>query len=99
MDPGVGGGTLGARRGGEWVGGGPAETAFRIPALDLVIFGDAVVNLPGRALELLPDKYCADPARLRAGLRQLVASPFARAVFAHGPALVTEASVRVAALL
>ena len=80
-------------------GGGPGETAFRVRALDLVVFGDAVVNLAGRGLELLPDKYCADPAALRAALRRLVGVPFSRAVFAHGTALAGGASVRIAALL
>jgi len=80
-------------------GGGPGETAFRIPALDLVVFGDALVNLPGHGLGILPDKYCGDPARLRDALRRLVARPFSRAVFAHGAPLPADASVRIAALL
>lgn len=80
-------------------GGGPGETAFRIPSLDLVVFGDAVVNLAGRGLELLPDKYCADPAALRRALRALLSRPFGRAVLAHGDAVLASASDRIAALL
>lgn len=80
-------------------GGGPGEMALRVPGLDLVVFGDAVVNLAGRGLQLLPDKYCADPAALRVALRRLVGVPFARAVFAHGAALADGASARIAALL
>jgi glyoxylase-like metal-dependent hydrolase (beta-lactamase superfamily II) len=80
-------------------GGGPGETAFLVPTLGLAVFGDAVVNLPGRALELLPDKYCSDPAALRASLRRLVATPFSRAVFAHGTPLESGAAARIAALL
>lgn len=34
--------------------------------------GDAIVNLPGRQLEVLPAKYCRDQAALMASLRQLV---------------------------
>ncbi len=80
-------------------GGGPGETAFRVPEMDLVVFGDAVVNLPGRGLELLPAKYCSDPTALRESLRRLLTEPFGRAVFAHGTALVGLASVRLGALL
>lgn len=78
--------------------GGPGgETAFHFPARSLVVFGDAVVHLPGRGLELLPDKYCQDPARLRASLRQL--PTFENAVFAHGDPLLGNASTRIAELL
>jgi hypothetical protein len=80
-------------------GGGPGEVAVRIPAMDLVVLGDAVVNLPGRSLELLPHKYCADPVRLRGALRALVATPFERVAMAHGAAIATGASRRIAALL
>lgn len=88
----------------DWIvedvtGGGPGEIALRIPAWDLVVFGDAVVNLAGRALELLPDRYCTDPARLRESLRRLVEVPFGRAVFAHGDPIGAGASQRIAGLL
>ena len=61
------------------------------------VFGDAVVHLPERGLELLPDKYCTDPAALRISLAGVPA--FERAVFAHGQPLLTGASAKVAALL
>lgn len=88
----------------DWVvedltGGGPGEVAIRIPSRDLVVFGDAVVNLAGRCLELLPDRYCTDPARLRESIRRLVQTPFARAVFAHGDPIEEGASLRIGALL
>lgn len=83
----------------DLAGGGPGEVAIRIPALDLVVLGDAVVNLSGRGLEVLPDKYCSAPARLRAALRGLVGRPFERALMAHGDPLTTHASRRIAALL
>lgn len=78
-------------------GGADGETAWFCPAKSLVVFGDAVVNLPGRGLERLPAKYCRDPAQLRASLRRLPA--FAHAVFAHGEPLLGDASARIAALL
>lgn len=88
----------------DWVvedltGGGPGEVALRIPGMDLMVFGDAVVNLAGRSLELLPDRYCTDPARLRESIRRLVHTPFGRAVFAHGNPIEDGASRRIGSLL
>ena len=78
--------------------GGPAgETAFHNPARSLVVFGDAVVNLTGRGLEILPDKYCQDAEMLRTSLRRLPA--FDRALFAHGAPVWEDAGARIAALL
>lgn len=78
-------------------GGAPGETAFLHAGRSLAIFGDAIVNLPDRQLELLPDKYCEDPARLRFSLKGL--PRFERALFAHGQPLLSAASERIAALL
>ncbi len=78
-------------------GGAPGETAFLHAGLSLAVFGDAVVNLPGRELEPLPDKYCTDPRQLRLSLKGL--PPFERALFAHGQPLRAGASDRIAALL
>lgn len=80
-------------------GGAPGESAWTCAARSLVVFGDAVVNLDGRALELLPDKYCTDPGRLRESLRELVKRGFENALFAHGRPLIGSASRRIAALL
>ena len=52
-------------------GGASGETAFLRPERSLLVVGDALVNLPERGLEVLPDKYCTDPIRLRQSLRQL----------------------------
>lgn len=87
---------------GGWIalplpGGAPGETAFLNAGLALAVFGDAVVNLPGRSLELLPDQYCTDPRQLRLSLKGL--PPFERAIFAHGQPLHAGASDRIAALL
>jgi glyoxylase-like metal-dependent hydrolase (beta-lactamase superfamily II) len=78
-------------------GGAPGETAFFHPDQSLMVFGDAVVNLPGRTLEVLPDRYCVAPARLRDSLKTL--PRFERALFAHGQPLLSAASDRIAALL
>lgn len=63
-------------------GGAPGETALHCPKMDLLVFGDAVVHLPSRGLELLPDKYCMNPVELRRSL--LTLPPAERALFAHG---------------
>ena len=78
-------------------GGAPGETVFLHEGLSLGVFGDAVVNLPDRGLELLPDKYCNDPVALRTSLAGL--PTFERAVFAHGQPLLSGASAKIAALL
>jgi len=80
-------------------GGAPGETAWRLPSLGLVVFGDAVVNLAGRELELLPDKYCTDPKGLRQALAGLLAHPFEIALFAHGDPLLSRASERIRGLI
>jgi hypothetical protein len=80
-------------------GGGPGETAFRFAPLNLVIVGDAIVNLEGRRLEILPEKYCSDPGRLRESLRTLASEPFERLVMAHGRAVREGASGRILSLL
>jgi hypothetical protein len=64
-------------------GGGPGETAYVFAST--LIFGDAVVHLDG--LEILPDKYCTDPARLRTSLRALADWSFDTVCFAHGSPL------------
>lgn len=86
----------------DWVrfqltGGAGGETAFYCAVLDLMVFGDAVVNLPGRGLELLPDKYCRNSAFLRDSLKKL--PRFGRALLAHGQPLLERASERIQALL
>jgi glyoxylase-like metal-dependent hydrolase (beta-lactamase superfamily II) len=76
-------------------GGAGGELAFRIQDRSLVLVGDAVVNLPGRGLEILPEKYCEDPVLLRRGLRELASAPFERLCMAHGKPLMERASERV----
>lgn len=80
-------------------GGAGGETAWFHAEKSLVVFGDAVVNLPGRGLEVLPAKYCCDQPSLRASLSALVQRTFENAVFAHGEPLLGEASSRIAEML
>ena len=80
-------------------GGAPGETAWWLESVGLMVFGDAVVNLAGRGLELLPDKYCQDPRALRRSLQALVSVPFEMALFAHGDPLAGGASTRIQGLM
>lgn len=80
-------------------GGAPGETAWRLDSSGLVVFGDAVVNLAGRGLELLPAKYCTDPAELRKSLESLTREGFERALFAHGDPIGERACQRIRGLV
>ncbi len=80
-------------------GGAPGETAWWLESESLMVFGDAVVNLAGRSLELLPDKYCQDPKALRRSLRSLLSIPFEFALFAHGDPLPRGAAARIAGVM
>lgn len=77
-------------------GGADGETAFHCPDRSLMVFGDAVVHLPGRSLEILPEKYCRDRSRLAASLQRL--PDFDHAVFAHGIPLLENAADRIRSL-
>lgn len=81
----------------DLAGGAGGEIALRCMALDLVVAGDALVNLPGRGLEVLPAKYCRDQAALRSRLRALADEPFGRLLVAHGEPVMERASERVLA--
>lgn len=80
-------------------GGAPNESAWLLPERSLAVFGDAVVNLRERQLELLPTKYCEDAARLHAAVAHFARRHFERAVFAHGTPLLTDAAAKIAALI
>ncbi len=83
--------------------GGPQwETAFHPPETDAWIFGDALVNLQERGLEVLPEKYCLNQELLRKSLGALVdadSHPFKRAFFAHGLPLLEGAREQIRHLL
>lgn len=73
-------------------GGAPGETAYLAP--DVLVFGDALVNLD--RLEVLPEKYCEDRALLLDSLRGLRSLEFDIACFAHGLPIVGNAKQRIA---
>jgi glyoxylase-like metal-dependent hydrolase (beta-lactamase superfamily II) len=80
-------------------GATPGETAFHA-RIGVMIIGDAVINVSTeKGLELLPDKYCADPEQNRASLRKLLNFEFHTLTFAHGAPVTAHAKERWAALL
>ncbi len=83
-------------------GGPESETAFNPPGSDAWIFGDALVNLPPRGLEVLPAKYCLnhDQRRIREDLAGFLgAHSFNRAFFAHGSPWLSGASEKLRRVL
>jgi len=73
------------------------ETAWLLD--DLLILGDAVINLPPYGFSMLPDKYCEDPRLARESLKKLLPLPVEIITFAHGLPIVTQAAARLASLL
>jgi len=91
----------------EWRGfevialdGGPAGECvlFDAPA-GLAFGGDALVNLPVRGLEVLPEKYCRDQALLRKSLLQVAQREIECLFPAHGDPITPRASELVRELL
>ncbi len=81
-------------------GAAPGEIAlYRAEGGGLLIFGDAVINLPSPGFAVLPDKYCANSKLLRRSLATLLERPFTRMLFAHGEPVLTRARERLAGLL
>lgn len=76
-------------------GGGASETAYL--AGDVLIVGDALINLDG--LAILPDKYCEDPKELRRSLGKLADVDFEILCFAHGLPITQGAKARVRGLI
>jgi glyoxylase-like metal-dependent hydrolase (beta-lactamase superfamily II) len=80
-------------------GATPGETAY-FAREGVMVLGDAVINVDSdNGLELLPDKYCADPEQNRASLRKLLNFDFHTLTFAHGTPVTTRAKEKWAALL
>jgi hypothetical protein len=71
------------------------ETCLSCPGV--LVIGDALTNLGG--LQVLPDKYCGNPALLLESLRVLRTLKFDIACFAHGLPIVGNARQRIAEIL
>jgi len=53
-------------------GAGPGETALYSESTKTLILGDSVINLPETGMQLLPDKYCSHPVKLKKSLALLL---------------------------
>lgn len=80
-------------------GAGPNEVALLPPGMECWMLGDAIINLPGRTLEILPEKYTSNRELLLNRLEQFTSLGFNAACFAHGTAIQTQAASRIRALL
>jgi hypothetical protein len=81
-------------------GAAPGEMVFHFAASGgTLVIGDALINFEPYGFCLLPAKYCSNQRLMRASLRQLLAWPFERLLFAHGSPILTSARARLATLL
>ena len=64
---------------------------------DVLVVGDALIHL--KEFDILPDKYCLDPVRLRHSLAALLAEDFSTLCFAHGLPIEWQPRERLRALL
>jgi glyoxylase-like metal-dependent hydrolase (beta-lactamase superfamily II) len=81
-------------------GATPGETAFYHREGGILIIGDAVIHVDSeKGLELLPDKYCDDPAQNRVSLRRLLDLEFQTITFSHGAPVTSRAREKWTALL
>lgn len=78
-------------------GAGPGEFAVHFGGV--VVMGDALINLEPHGFGLLPEKYCADAAVMRAALGKLLRIEFEVLTFAHGLPLVSRARQKLESLL
>ncbi len=76
-------------------GGALGESA--ILGGDILVVGDALIHL--KEFDILPDKYCLNPARLRHSLGALLDEDFSTLCFAHGLPLEQQPRERLRALL
>jgi len=65
-------------------GAGPGETALYSESTKTLILGDSVINLPETGMQLLPDKYCSHPVKLKKSLALLLNLNFDQLIMAHG---------------
>jgi hypothetical protein len=81
-------------------GFGEGETAIYDPSAPGALYvGDALIHLPDYGFDVLPAKYCHDPALVKGSLEKLLSVDFQRLAFAHGDPLVKDARQRVADLI
>jgi glyoxylase-like metal-dependent hydrolase (beta-lactamase superfamily II) len=64
-----------------------------------VILGDALINFDPQGFAILPKKYCLNQKELWQSLRELLARPAERMLFAHGTPILSRANARLRRLL
>jgi glyoxylase-like metal-dependent hydrolase (beta-lactamase superfamily II) len=64
-----------------------------------LIVGDALINFEPLSFSFLPRKYCLNGKQMRSSLRELLARPAERMLFAHGVPILSGASARLRRLL
>jgi glyoxylase-like metal-dependent hydrolase (beta-lactamase superfamily II) len=65
----------------------------------VVLIGDALLNIPGKGLALLPAQYLEDKKQALQSLRQLLDLRYRVATFAHGDPLVKDAKKKIGKFL
>jgi hypothetical protein len=75
------------------------EALFHFCENRIAILGDAIVNLPERGLEILPDKYCPNAEELKTQLGEICPLGFDQLLTAHGTPVGPQAADLVAGLL
>ncbi len=79
-------------------GAGPGEIALHFGS-ELLVMGDALINIEPEGLRFLPEKYCADAKALRHSVLKLLALDFERMTFAHGLPIGAQARQKLQTLL
>jgi glyoxylase-like metal-dependent hydrolase (beta-lactamase superfamily II) len=75
----------------------PGETALWWQ--DVLLLGDALINLPPYGFTMLPRKYCEDAEAAANSLKKLLRFPVETLTFAHGLPLVSQTRQRLADLI
>ncbi len=80
-------------------GGAGGELAFFNHELRTLVVGDAIFNLPGHGLDILPARYCTDRPSLAGRLGTLLELEFDLLLMAHGEPISDEPRARLRGLL
>lgn len=72
---------------------------FTKTAGGVLLIGDALLNTPGKGLQLLPDQFIEDKKQARASLQKLLEFNFKIATFAHGDPIVKDAKKAISGFL
>lgn len=64
---------------------------FRKDSTGILLLGDALLNPPGKGLQLLPDQFIEDKKQARQSLQKLLEFNFKIATFAHGDPILKDA--------